>query len=107
MIDTAIAGFTALLSGDGWQIGCDRVQWIWRREELKAPRKQRPRSRLWLNDGACIRLRPQHRNHVWSFDFVWAQTYDRRKLRLMTVIDEFIQACLAIREARRINTLRI
>ena len=32
--------------------------------------KQRPRGRLWLNDGSCIRLRPQHRNHVWSYDFV-------------------------------------
>jgi hypothetical protein len=39
---------------------------------LKAPRKQKPRGRLWLNDGSCIRLRPQHRNHVWSYDFVEA-----------------------------------
>ena len=33
------------------------------------------------------RLRPQHRNHVWSYDFVEAQTHDGRKLRLMTLID--------------------
>jgi hypothetical protein len=30
--------------------------------------------RLWFNDGSCIRLRPQHCNHVWSYDFVEAQT---------------------------------
>ena len=60
-----------------------------RRAGLKVPRKQRPRGRLWLNDGSCIRLRPQHRNHVWSYDFVEAQTHDGRKLRLMTLIDEF------------------
>ena len=37
---------------------------IWRREELKVPQKQRPRRRLWLNDGSCIRLRPERANHV-------------------------------------------
>ena len=80
---------TSLLADAGWQVGCDRVQRIWRREGLKVPRKQKPRGRLWLNDGSCIRLRPQHRNHVWSYDFVEAQTHDGRKIRLMTLIDEF------------------
>ncbi len=59
--------------------------------------------RLWLNDGSCIQLRPERRNHVWSYDFVEAQTHDGRKLRLMTLIDEFTRECLAIRVARRIN----
>ncbi len=55
---------------------------IWRCEGLKIPKKQRPRGRLWLNDGSCIRLRPERRNHVWSYDFVeasdprWAQRSD-------------------------------
>ena len=37
----------------------DRVQRIWRREALKVPKKQRPRRRLWLGDGSCVRLRAQ------------------------------------------------
>ena len=98
---------TSLLVDAGWQVGCDRVQRIWRREGLKVPSKQRPRGRLWLNDGSCIRLRPQHRNHVWSYDFVEAQTHDGRKLRLMTLIDEFTRECLAIRVARRINSFGV
>ncbi|MCP1545814.1 transposase InsO family protein [Methylorubrum extorquens] len=65
---------TALLQADGWQVGKDRVQRIWRREGLKVPSRHRPRSRLWLSDGSCVRLRPLRRNHVWSFDFVQAQT---------------------------------
>ena len=47
----------------------DGVERIWRREGLKVPQKQKPRGRLWLNDGSCVRLRPTHRNHVWSYDF--------------------------------------
>jgi transposase InsO family protein len=98
---------TWLLRDAGWAVGTDRVQRIWRREGLKVPSKQRPRSRLWLNDGSCIRLRPERRNHVWSYDFVEAQTHDGRKVRLMTLIDEFTRECLAIRVARRINSLGV
>ena len=79
------------------------VSSFWKRQ----PKKQRPRGRLWLNDGSCIRLRPERRNHVWSYDFVEAQTHDGRKLRLLTLIDEFTRECLAIRVARRINSFGV
>jgi hypothetical protein len=47
------------------QAGKDRVVRIWRRERLKAPqKKQKPRGRLRLNDGSCVRRRPEHQNHV-------------------------------------------
>ncbi len=98
---------TEMLNAAGWHVGTDRVHRIWRREGLKVPRKQRPRGRLWLNDGSCVRLRPERRNHVWSYDFVEAQTHDGRKVRLMTLIDEFTRECLAIRVARRINSLGV
>ena len=88
---------TALLRRAGWQVSKDRVQRIWRREGLKVPQKHRPRRRLWLNDGSCIRLRPERRNHVWSYDFVSARTHDGRTLRLLTLLDEYTRECLAIR----------
>src|SRR5260370_31509579 len=69
---------TALLQQAGWNVGKDRVQRIWRREGLRVPAKQKPRRRLWLNDGSCIRLRPERPNHVWSYDFVEARTHDGR-----------------------------
>jgi len=95
---------TALLNQTGWKVGKDRVQRIWRREGLKVPAKQKPRGRLWLHDGSCIRLRPEEPNHVWSYDFVHAWTDDGRSLRLLTLIDEFTRRCLAIRVARRLNS---
>lgn len=98
---------TAMLNDGGIEVGKDRVQRIWRREGLKVPKKQPKRSRLWLADGSCIRLRPEYPNHVWSFDFVEAQTHDGRRIRLMTLIDEFTRKCLAIRVARRINAIGV
>src|SRR5271169_5336345 len=56
---------------------------------LKFPKKQHPRGRLWLNDGSCVRLRPERPGHVWSYDFVATQTHDGRSIRLLTLIDEF------------------
>ena len=81
-------------------MGKDRVQRIWRREGLKVPQKQPKRARLWLNDGSCIRLRPTHPHHVWSYDFVHYRSDDGRPLKLVTLIDESTRECLAIRVGR-------
>lgn len=95
---------TWLLQMAGWQVNAKRVQRIWRREGLKVPSRQPRRGRLWLNDGSCIRLRPEHANHVWAYDFVSDKTHDGRKLRLLIVIDEYSREALAIRVARHITS---
>ena len=88
---------TALLRAEGWRCNHKRVERIWRREGLKVPARQPKRGRLWLNDGSCVRLRPEHPNHVWAYDFVEDRTRDGRKLRLLNVVDEFTRECLTIR----------
>jgi transposase InsO family protein len=95
---------TELLRAAGWRINAKRVQRIWRREGLKVPSRQPKRGRLWLNDGSCLRLRPQHPHHVWAYDFVADRTHDGRAIRMLTVIDEFSRRCLAIVTARRLNS---
>jgi len=98
---------TALLNERGWSVGKDRVQRIWRREGLKVPKKQRPRGRLWLDDGACVRLRAERANHVWSYDFVHHATHDGRTMRLLTLVDEFTREALAIKVARKLNSIDV
>ena len=93
-----------LLVDEGWRVRVKRVYRIWRREELKVPKKQPKRGRLWLNDGSCVRLRPERANHVWSYDFVQDRTQDGRPFRMLTVIDEFTRRCLAIVVARRLRS---
>jgi transposase InsO family protein len=79
------------------------VERIWRREGLKVPARQPKRGRLWLAEGSCLRLRAEHPNHVWSYDFVEDRTHDGRKYRMLNVIDEFTHECLAIRVARQLK----
>jgi len=84
-------------------VNVKRVYRIWRREGLKVPQKQPKRGRLWLNNGSCIRLKPEYQGHVWSYDFVQDRTHDGKVYRMLCVIDEFTRECLAIRVERRLN----
>jgi putative transposase len=97
----------ALLRDAGWLVNDKRVERIWRREGLKVPSRQPKRGRLWLTDGSCLRLQPQHRNHVWSYDFIEDRTHDGRKYRMLNVIDEFTRECLAIRVARKLKAVDV
>ena len=81
-----------------------RVERIWRIEGLKVPGKQPKRGRLWLNDGSCIRLRPEHKDHVWSYDFVAARTSDGRGFRILAILDEYTRECLAMVVKRSITS---
>jgi putative transposase len=95
---------TALLRREGWRVNHKRVERIWRQEGLKIPKKQPKRGRLWLNDGSCVRLRPTHRHHVWSYDFMADRTHDGRPIKILTVIDEFSRESLAIVVERKLNS---
>ena len=95
---------TAMLRSEGWMVNAKRVERIWRREGLKVPQKQPKKGRLWLNDGSCVRLRPEYPNHVWSYDFVEGRTHNGRKFRMLNIIDEFTRECLAIRIDRKLNS---
>jgi len=96
---------TALLNNKmGWRVNHKRVERIWRKEGLKVPQKQSKRGRLWLSDGSCIRLRPEHKDHVWSYDFMAERTNNGRAFRILSIIDEFTRECLKIKVNRKISS---
>ena len=96
-----------LLGRQGWGVSLNRVKRIWRREGLRVPSKQPKRGRLWLNDGSCLRLRPIHKNHVWSYDFVQDRIHDGKAFRMLTVIDEYSRESLAIHVRRKLNSQEV
>jgi transposase InsO family protein len=94
---------TGLLREEGWKVNHKRVERLWRREGLKVPKKQPKRGRLWLNDGSCIRLRPQYKHHVWSYDFMTERTAEGRAFRILNIMDEYSRECLDIVVERHIT----
>ena len=98
----------ALLNNEhGWRVNHKRVERIWRKEGLKVPKKQPKRSRLWLNDGSCIRLRPEYKDHVWSYDFMIDRTTNGRVFKILAIIDEYTRECLGLTVKRRITSQEV
>ena len=97
----------ALLREVAWSVSDGRIERLWRREGLKVPQKQPKKGRLWLNDGSCVRLRPEYRNHVWSYDFVHCRTDDGKVFRTLNILDEFSRECLAIKVDRKLNSANV
>ena len=98
---------TALLNQEGWRVNHKRVFRIQREEGLKVPSKQPKKGRLWLTDGSCVRKRPEHKDDVWSFDFVYVRTHDKRSFRILTIIDEFSRESLATVVRRKFTSLDV
>jgi len=95
----------ALLRREGWPVNKKRVHRLWRQEGLRVPDKQRKRRRLLLSESenGCTRRRAEHKDHVWSYDFVMDLTEDGRRLKMLPVVDEYTRECLSIGVGRSIT----
>ncbi len=94
---------TALLRRAGMEINPKRVQRLWRQEGLRVPRRQRKRQRLGNSESGTQRLRAERVNHVWSYDFVFDQTEDGRRLKWLPICDEFSRELVALEVERRME----
>jgi putative transposase len=96
----------ALLRREGWLLNKKRVHRLWREEGLKVPDKQHKRQRLPIlgeRENGCTRRRAEHKDHVWSYDFVMDLTEECRRLKMMPVVDEYTRDCLSIDVERSIT----
>jgi len=62
---------------------------------MEVPKKQTQPRRLWFNNESYIRLRPTHRDHVWSYCLVVDRASDGRPIQILAIVDEFTRECLA------------
>ena len=79
----------------GIKINHKRVERIWHELGLKLPREMPKKQRLHLKDTDIVRFRAEHKNHIWSYDFVEDKLMNGRKLRWLNIIDEFSRECIA------------
>jgi transposase InsO family protein len=94
---------TALRRRAGMEINAKRVPRLWRQEGLKVPRRQRKRPRLGNREGGPQRRRAERVNHVWSYDFVFDQSEDGRRLKWLPICDEFSRELVALEVERRME----
>ncbi len=92
----------ALLAQEGWLVSRKQVQRIRRKEGLKV----RPKPQRLHRQGVSTGLPTQatHRNHVWTWDFIFDRTDKGSTLKMLTMLDEYTRQCLAIRVERQIRS---
>jgi transposase InsO family protein len=95
---------TALLKREGWRVNRKRVYRLWRQEGFKVPRKQRKRRRLGNSDNSCLRRRAEHKNDVWTWDFIFDRTTNGRPIKWLSVVDEYTRECLVLEVDRRMTS---
>ena len=95
---------TAKLGQEGWQVNHKRVQRIWRKEGLQVPYRRRIKKSYGSSANACFVKKAEFMNHVWTYDFTEDRTEDGRKLRFLTVLDEWTRELPVIEVGRSITS---
>ena len=95
---------TRLLRSEGWRVNAKRVYRLWRQEGLKVPKKTVKRRRLGSSEGGIVRRRAEHKDHVWSVDFIFDRTTNGRSLKMLVIIDEFTRECIALEAGRTLSS---
>ncbi len=92
----------ALLRRGGYWVNHKRVERLWREEKLSVPQRRRRRRR---GESKFHRPGPATRpGEVWSYDFMFDKTHGGRKLKILTVMDEYTRECLEIRVEGRLRS---
>lgn len=86
-----------------WRVNRKRVQRLWRREGLRVPQKAKRRRAPGNSANSCTLKRAEYRNHVWTYDFVFDRTEDGRRLKILTMVDEYTRECLCLHMDRSIT----
>ena len=90
----------ALLRRQDMVVNHKRVWRVWKKEGLQVPRRRRKRR---LRSGGSVPCKALYPNHVWTYDFIHDWCEDGRKLKMLTVLDEFTRECLRIEVGRSIR----
>jgi len=98
---------TALLKQEGWQVNRKRVYRLWRQEGFKVPQKQRKRRHLGISENGCVRRRAEHKDHVWTWDFIFDRTTNGRSIKWLSIVDEHTRECLALEVERGITAEQV
>ena len=94
---------TAKLRQEGWWVNPKRVQRLWAQEGLQVPYKRKRKRSQGSSAHRCSVKRPEYINHVWTYDFIEDRTEDGRKLKFLTVLDEYTRESLEIKVGRSIR----
>ena len=97
----------ALLRKEGFHVNRKRIYRLWKKEGYRVPQVQHKRRRVGVSENGCARFRPEHKNHIWAWDFIFDRDERARSLKWLTVIDEFTRECHTLRPERHLTAFDV
>jgi putative transposase len=94
----------ARLRRDGLLVNRKRVERLWRELGYTLPAR-RPRKKL--RSGERVPIAAAHPNHVWTYDFIFDATAGGRRLKILSVLDEFTREALALVPGRSLTSAHV
>ena len=92
------------LRREGEALNPKRVYRLWRREGLALrPKKRRKR----IVTGATVPMKAERPGQIWTYDFIHDACENGRKLKMLTVTDEFHRESLAIQVEGRLPSKKV
>ncbi len=88
---------------EGWRVNLKRVHRLWKEAGWQIRTKAKKKRRLGSSENGCTQRQAEHRNHVWSYDFVFDRTEDGRQLKFLPILDEYTREGLTIEVERSIT----
>jgi len=95
----------ALLERGGQKVNRKRVVRVWWKFGLQVPRSKKTRKRV--RESQPVMPKASRPNEVWTYDFVFDRDAAGRRLKLLTVMDEFTREGLAIRVGRSFKSTQV
>jgi len=94
----------ALLRRAGETVNHKRVFRVWKKEGLSLPGRRPKKRRACVGEIPC---RAEYPRHVWTYDFVHDATENGRKLKILTMVDEFTRFSPAIEPDTSIKAQKV
>lgn len=98
----------ALLRREGWRVNRKRVERLWRLHGFTIPKAQASgKPAEGSAENSVWKVRAEHPNHVWAYDFVSDRTVDGKPFRVLNVVDEYTREAIYSHAERSIGANRV
>jgi len=80
------------------------IERIWREQGFTQPLRRPKKKR---RSGETVPVAAQHQNHVWTYDFIFDATAGGKRLKVLSVLDEFTRVALALVPGRSLTSAAV
>jgi len=94
----------ARLRRNGYAVNRKKIERLWSQQGFTQPARRPKKKR---RSGATVPVAAQHANHVWTYDFIFDATAGGKRLKVLSVLDEYTRVVLALVSGRSLTSAAV